>query len=108
MDPSTFEKVRLELFEQHGFIGSRERLADRDGRETYLIRHGDGPCPTILIHGGLSELSEWFPLAARLPEPLIMADRPGCRVFAAPHRSRRPRRCPATGQHQCSGRPLPV
>ncbi len=78
MDLLTFERKRLQLFRDNGFAGEGRRVADRNGRETYLIARDDGQRPTILVHGGLSEASKWFRLAALLPGRVIIADRPGC------------------------------
>jgi pimeloyl-ACP methyl ester carboxylesterase len=78
MDPATFAKTRLDFFAHHGFVCTDGRIADRVGRQSYIMRRGDGSRPTLLIHGGLSEASEWFPIAAKLPEPLVIPDRPGC------------------------------
>ena len=78
MDLLTFERKRLQLFRDNGFAGEGRRVADRVGRETYLIGRGEGQRPTILVHGGLSEASKWFRLAERIPGRVIIADRPGC------------------------------
>jgi pimeloyl-ACP methyl ester carboxylesterase len=43
-----------------------------------LIARGSGPCPTLLIHGGLSQAGEWSVLAGRLPGHVLIPDRPGC------------------------------
>lgn len=51
-------------------------------RQTYAIVNtvdrNDTACPTILIHGGLSEAGEWFALARHLAGGIVIADRPGC------------------------------
>lgn len=78
MDLPTFERKRLQLFSDNGFAGDSRRVTDRDGRSTYLIDGGDGPRPTILLHGGLSEASGWSLLAGQMPGHLIIPDRPGC------------------------------
>ncbi len=78
MDLPTFERKRLQLFADNDFAGDSRRVTDRDGRSTYLIEGGDGPRPTILIHGGLAEASIWCLLAGRMPGRLIIPDRPGC------------------------------
>ena len=78
MDLPAFERDRLQLFAENGFAGESRRLKDRNGRETYLIGRGEGPRPTILLHGGLSQASEWCLLASRLPGRIIIPDRPGC------------------------------
>lgn len=77
MDPETFERKRLELFERNGFKGRPRRIHDRLGREVCLIeRAGRGP-PTVLVHGGLSEASMWALLAGKLPGHICIPDRPG-------------------------------
>jgi len=79
VDPATFERERLALFARHGFDGDARRIADRQGRTTYVIARGEGgPCPTVLVHGGLSEASEWCLLAGLLPGRVLVPDRPGC------------------------------
>lgn len=78
MDLALFEQERLALLARHGFQGASHWVADREGRRTYLIARGDGPCPTVLIHGGMSEASEWSLLAGRLPGHIMILDRPGC------------------------------
>lgn len=77
-DLATFEQERLALFARYGFEGESRWVADRKGRSTYMIGRGEGPCPTVLIHGGLSQASEWALLAGRLPGHVIILDRPGC------------------------------
>ena len=78
MERTDFERQRLELFENHGFSGTRRIVKDRDGRESYLITRGDAPQPTLLVHGGLSEASEWCLLAGKLGDYVVIPDRPGC------------------------------
>ncbi len=78
MDLPTFERKRLRLFADNGFAGESRRVTGREGRSTYLIGGGEGPRPTILLHGGLSEASKWFLLAGRIPGRVIVPDRPGC------------------------------
>ena len=75
---AAFERQRLALFERYGFQGEGRRITDRQGRSTYVITRGDGPRPTVLIHGGLSQASEWALLAGQLPGHVIIPDRPGC------------------------------
>lgn len=70
--------MRLELFANNGFVGESRRVRNREGRETYLVSGGEGPRPTILLHGGLSETSEWCLLAGRIPGHIVIPDRPGC------------------------------
>ncbi len=72
-----FERDRLALFARHGFQGESRWVPDRQGRCTYLIGRGEGPCPTVLVHGGLSQASEWSLLAGRLPGHVLIPDRPG-------------------------------
>ncbi|HZY65083.1 MAG TPA: alpha/beta hydrolase [Rubrobacteraceae bacterium] len=75
---ATFERERLALFSRYGFEGESRWVTDQEGRSTYMIGRGQGPCPTVLVHGGLSEASEWALLAGRLPGHVIIPDRPGC------------------------------
>ena len=78
MGQTTFERQRLELFGNHGFDGASRSIKDRDGREIYLITRGEGSQPTLLVHGGLSEASEWCLLASKLGDHVVIPDRPGC------------------------------
>jgi len=73
-----FERERLALFARRGFRGESRWVTDRQGRRTYLIGRGEGRCPTVLVHGGLSQASEWSLLAGRLPGHVLIPDRPGC------------------------------
>jgi pimeloyl-ACP methyl ester carboxylesterase len=73
-----FEHERLRLFQDRGFDGHSRWIEDRHGRTTYVIERGAGRRPTVLIHGGLSEASEWALLAGKLPGHVVIADRPGC------------------------------
>jgi abhydrolase domain-containing protein 6 len=77
-DPKQFEEQRLAMFANHGFDGESRWVTDRQGRRTYLIARGEGPCPTVLIHGGLSQAGEWGTFAGHLPGPVVIPDRPGC------------------------------
>ena len=72
-----FERSRLALFAAHGFAGQSKRITDRAGRETYAMVHGDGPCPTVLVHGGVGVATEWALLAGQLSGPVFIVDRPG-------------------------------
>lgn len=72
---SEFEGRRLTWFAAQGFEGQRRRLAGRLG-ETYVVTRGDPQ--RLLIHGGMSEASEWGLLAGRLSGDIAIADRPGC------------------------------
>ena len=78
MNLPAFERNRLQLFAENGFAAEGRRIMDREGRETYLIGRGDGPQPTILVHGGLSEASEWCLVAGRITGRIVIPDRPGC------------------------------
>lgn len=78
MSPETFERARLALFARHGFEGESRRVIDRQGRATYMIARGGADCPTLLIHGGLSQAGEWALLAGRIQGDVIVPDRPGC------------------------------
>lgn len=75
---SAFEHERLMHFERSGFVGASHWALDRDGRRTYMISRGDAPCPTVLIHGGMSHAGDWLPLAGLLPGHVVIPDRPGC------------------------------
>ena len=77
-DPQTFERDRLALFARHSVDGRSRWLTDRAGRRTYVFARGQGRCPTVLLHGGLSQAGEWSLLAGHLPGPLVIPDRPGC------------------------------
>jgi pimeloyl-ACP methyl ester carboxylesterase len=72
-----FERLRLAAFAHRGFAGEGRRIADRAGRETYALVSGDGPCPTVLVHGGVGNTIEWAEIAARLDGPVVIPDRPG-------------------------------
>jgi pimeloyl-ACP methyl ester carboxylesterase len=72
-----FELKRLALFAEHGTTGHSLRIPDHHGRETYAVICGDGPLPTVLVHGGIGDGSEWALLAGRLDGSLIIPDRPG-------------------------------
>lgn len=78
MDVATFERERLALFARYGFDGESRWIADSEGRRTYMIGRGHGPDPTVLVHGGLSEASDWCPIAGRIPGHVVIPDRPGC------------------------------
>jgi len=67
-----FERLRLAAFAHRGFAGEGRRIADRAGRETYALVSGDGPCPTVLVHGGVGNTIEWAEIAARLDGPVVM------------------------------------
>lgn len=72
-----FGQLRLVAFTRRGFIGEPRRIPDRAGRETYTLVSGDGPCPTVLVHGGVGFTVEWAEIAARLDAPVVIPDRPG-------------------------------
>lgn len=74
----TFERARRELFARYGFEAEGRRVADREGRSTYLLSRGEDARPIVLVHGGLSQAGEWAPLAGRIPGWVIIPDRPGC------------------------------
>lgn len=79
--PSTseaFERQRLELFSRYGLEAQSRRVADREGRSTYLLVRGHQGRPVVLVHGGLSQASEWAPTAGRIPGAVVIPDRPGC------------------------------
>jgi pimeloyl-ACP methyl ester carboxylesterase len=72
-----FERLRLAAFAHRGFAGEGRRIPDRAGRESYALVSGDGPCPTVLVHGGVGNTIEWAEIAARLDGPVVIPDRPG-------------------------------
>ena len=78
MDPARFEWRRMSLFATHGFVGTSRRIEDRDGRRTYVLVRGEDDCPTVLVHGGMAEASDWALVAGRLPGYVVIPDRPGC------------------------------
>jgi pimeloyl-ACP methyl ester carboxylesterase len=72
-----FDQLRLAAFTHRGFAGEGRRIPDRAGRESYALVSGDGPCPTVLVHGGVGFTIEWAEIAARLEGPVVIPDRPG-------------------------------
>lgn len=78
MDTQAFEHDRLELFRKAGFAGQSIWLDDAaSGCRTYAVTRDQGPCPTLLIHGGIADVSVWYRLAAHLTGPVVIVDRPG-------------------------------
>jgi pimeloyl-ACP methyl ester carboxylesterase len=77
MDAETLERDRLKLFHDHGFAARSLWLDDGDGRRTYAVVRGEGPCPTILVHGGIADASVWALLARHVEGPVVIPDRPG-------------------------------
>lgn len=79
MDSDTFEQERLEYFRSNGFECESRWLTGRGERKTYAATSPTPGSPTtVLIHGGLSQGSEWATLANRLPGRVVVVDRPGC------------------------------
>jgi pimeloyl-ACP methyl ester carboxylesterase len=72
-----FERLRLAAFAHRGFAGEGRRIPDRAGRESYALVSGAGPCPTVLVHGGVGNTIEWAEIVARLGGPVVIPDRPG-------------------------------
>ncbi len=72
-----FEQLRLAAFDSRGLAVEGGRIADAAGRITYALVSGDGPCPTVLIHGGVGNTVEWADLAPKLTGPIVVPDRPG-------------------------------
>ena len=72
-----FGQLRLAAFAGRGFAGQGRRFPDRAGRESYAMVAGDGPCPAVLVHGGVGTTIEWAQIAARLARPVVIPDRPG-------------------------------
>jgi pimeloyl-ACP methyl ester carboxylesterase len=83
-----FGHLRLAAFARRGFAGEPRRILDRDGRATYALVSGTGPCPTVLVHGGVGFTIEWAEIAARLEGPVVIPDRPGFGL-SDPHDYRR-------------------
>lgn len=81
---AAFEHARLELLAAHGWNAASRWVEDTAGRVTYVMEGGDGDVPKILVHGGLSEGSEWWPLAGRLSGRVVIPDRPGCGLSYIP------------------------
>jgi len=77
MNEQTFEHDRLRLFRDAGFDGKSVWFDDAVlGMRTYGIVRGEGPCPTVLVHGGIADASVWYRLAAHLDGPVVILDRP--------------------------------
>jgi pimeloyl-ACP methyl ester carboxylesterase len=72
-----FGRLRRAAFARRGFAGEGRWIADRAGRESYALVAGDGPRPTVLVHGGVGFTIEWAQIAARLDGPVVIPDRPG-------------------------------
>ena len=72
-----FGESRRAAFARRGFAAGGRRIPDRAGRETYALVAGDGPRPTVLVHGGAGSTIEWAQIAARLDGPVVIPDRPG-------------------------------
>jgi pimeloyl-ACP methyl ester carboxylesterase len=83
-----FGQLRLAAFAGRGFAGQGRRIPDRAGRESYALVAGDGPYPTVLVHGGVGTTIEWAEIAARLAGPVVIPDRPGFGM-SDPHEYRR-------------------
>lgn len=75
-----FEDDRIALFARYGVEMTARRVADRRGRETYLLDSGGSGDPLMLLHGGGSEGSIWAPIAGRFADRhrVLVPDRPGC------------------------------
>lgn len=87
---AAFEDMRLAYLADHGFDATSVWITDGAGNRIYTMQAGNGEVPKILVHGGLSEGSEWWPLAGRLEGRVVVADRPGCGLthVPTPHRDR--------------------
>jgi pimeloyl-ACP methyl ester carboxylesterase len=72
-----FGQLRRAAFARRGFAGEGRRIPDRAGRQSYALAAGDGPRPTVLVHGGVGFTIEWAQIAARLDGPVVIPDRPG-------------------------------
>jgi pimeloyl-ACP methyl ester carboxylesterase len=77
MDTTRFERERLALFAENGFVAKSRWLDDESGRKTYaMVREASGPT-TLVIHGGLAEAAVWYSTAQHLPGKVAIPDRPG-------------------------------
>ena len=83
-----FGRLRLDAFARRGFAAEGRWIPDRAGRETYALVSGNGPCPTVLVHGGLGNTIEWAEIAPRFDGPVVIPDRPGFGL-SHPHDYRR-------------------
>lgn len=85
---AAFEDMRLDWMADHGLEAISTWITDGAGRQIYAMESGRGDCPKILVHGGLSEGSEWWPLAGRMEGRVVIPDRPGCGLtyLPIPHR----------------------
>lgn len=81
---TAFEQRRLRLLADHAFEATSKWMTDDRGRTTYAMEGGEGDIPKVLVHGGLSEGSEWWPLAGRLGGRVVIPDRPGCGLTYIP------------------------
>ena len=72
-----FGQLRRAAFAHRGFAGEGRRIPDRAGRQSYALVAGDGPRPTVLVHGGVGSTIEWAQIAAALDGPVVIPDRPG-------------------------------
>ncbi|MBD3628003.1 alpha/beta hydrolase [Cyclobacterium sp.] len=75
-----YKETREKLFNQAG-ISPKSNFAtvnDSDVKKVHYLELGSGK-PLILIHGGLSHSSEWFPMLKQLSNHfhLFVVDRPG-------------------------------
>lgn len=73
-----FEQSRLDLYRRRGVDARTEWLVDRAGRRTAAVVAGEGERTTLLIHGVLSDASEWALVAGQLRDRrLVIPDWPG-------------------------------
>lgn len=83
-----FGQLRRAAFAVRGFAGEGHRIPDRAGRKSYALVSGGGPCPMVLVHGGVGATIEWAEIAPRLDRPVVIPDRPGFGL-SDPHDYRR-------------------
>jgi pimeloyl-ACP methyl ester carboxylesterase len=83
-----FGQLRRAAFAVRGFAGEGRQIPDRAGGESYALVSGGGPCPVVLLHGGVGATIEWAEMAARLDRPVVIPDRPGFGL-SDPHDYRR-------------------
>ena len=77
MDGDSFERQRLSMFERYGLHARSRWVVDALGRRIYVAERAGTGRPVLLIHGGLTQGSDWCLTAGRLSGPIVIPDRPG-------------------------------